>query len=156
MIFLPKVLFICTYRGGRSQIAEAYAKKHAADVFDCESACFDPGRISSGFVSKIATLGLDIQEESPVSVFTLYNDHAEYEYVVCLCTDIGTEMCRLFRTNIDTIFPTAMERIHWDVKDFKECFEDPRGFEVCLNENCKAIEEKVLELKEYIASAMTG
>ncbi|MGD8991214.1 MAG: arsenate reductase ArsC, partial [Desulfobacterales bacterium] len=34
----PRVLFICVHNSGRSQIAEAYLKKFAADKYEVESA----------------------------------------------------------------------------------------------------------------------
>ena len=40
----PRVLFICVHNSGRSQIAEAYLKKMAADQYEVESAGLEPAK----------------------------------------------------------------------------------------------------------------
>lgn len=148
---VPKVLFVCTYRGGRSQIADAIARATAADVFESESACFDPSTISQEVIDLVGSMGIEIQRKSPPSVFSLYPKRADFDYVVCLCKDAGSEMCALFRMNIERIFPDCIERIHWDIVDFVDCQEAPEGFEACVENVCRDIREQVDQLAEYIA-----
>ena len=150
MSSLPKVLFVCTHKGGRSQIADAIARATAAEVFESESACFDPGTISQEFVDLIGSEGIEIQRESPPSVFSLYARREEFDYVVCVCKDAGSEMCALFRINIERIFPDCIERIHWDIADFNECEDAPEGFKICVENICEEIREKVIQLAERV------
>ena len=154
MYFHPKVLFVCTYRGGRSQIAAQLAKSYASDVFDCDCACFDPGTISKDFVSLIDSLGITIQSASPPSVFELAKMGEDYEYVVCLCKGVGTEMCALFRKNIEKIFPNSIDNIHWDIPDFTECNNVPgKDFKTCVEEICEEIKRQVKSLSLKIQNA---
>ena len=156
MHFLPKVLFVCTYRGGRSQVADVFAKRYAADVFESDCACFDPGKIGQGFVDLLDSFDIEISSDSPKSVFALAKQGDSYEYVVCLCYGVGTEMCSLFRTNIDRIFPDCIERIHWDVSDFGECQDAEEGFGPCVEKVCRGIERDVIALAEHVRKSMNA
>ena len=153
MSSLPKVLFVCTHRGGRSQIADAIARATAEDVFLSESACFDPGSMSQEFVDFIGSMGIEIRRESPPSVFSLYARRAEFDYVVCICKDAGSEMCALFRMNIERIFPDCIERIHWDIADFIEWQDAPEGFTTSVENICGDIRKQVIELSEYLTKS---
>lgn len=145
---LPTVLFVCTYKGGRSQIAHAYAQKLAADSLQTECACFDPSTISSDFVGFIKTLGLEIKTESPVSVFEKARQRKTYDYIVCMCSDTGTEMCALFRKNIEKAFLRSPNILHWNLPDFNQCQDAPEGFPACAKSICHKIEQLVLELAQ--------
>lgn len=146
----PKVLFVCTYRGGRSQIADAYAKMHAQDVFDSDCACFDPGMISQDFVDLISGFGLTINRKSPKSIFDASFRDTQYHTIVCMCSSVGTEMCSLFQKNIKSIYPKVPHRIHWDILDFGACQNAKEGFKACAQATCSNIEAEVLKLKNSI------
>ncbi|WP_339382591.1 hypothetical protein [Pelagicoccus albus] len=156
MEHLPKILFVCTYRGGRSQIANAYAEKHGEGIVDASCACFDPDTINQDFVDLISSFGIQIDRKSPKSVFDPNIRKSEYHSVICMCSSVGTEMCSLFRTNIDRIFPNAPNRIHWDILDFAACKDAPEGFRECAKGNCQTIENKVVELIESIKSELAA
>lgn len=149
----PNILFVCTYRGGRSQIAHVYAKRHGSEIVDSYCACFDPSSISPDFVKLVSTFGLEIDSKSPLSVFDEKVRAQDYEYVVCMCSSVGTEMCSLFRTNIDRIFPNAKNRVHWDILDFGACKDSDKGFKACALDTCETIEKQVVDLIETIAAS---
>ena len=48
-----KVLFICVHNSARSQMAEEYLRKFAAERFEVESAGLEPGTISSQVTGSI-------------------------------------------------------------------------------------------------------
>lgn len=150
----PKVLFVCTYRGGRSQIADAYAKKHSRGLFESECACFDPGMISREFVELVASLGLTINRESPKSIFDASIRGAQYHAIICICSSVGTEMCSLFQKNIKSVFSKVPHRIHWDILDFSACQNAQEGFEACAQATCLTIEAEVIKLKEAIERSL--
>ena len=150
MTELPKVLFVCTFKGGRSQIAEAYSKKKASKIFEVRSACFDPGTIKKDFVEFVETLGLEIDTNSPPSVFDIAHEREIFDYVVCICSNVGTEMCAFFRANIEKIFLPKTKLLHWDLPDFRECQGAEEGFSKCVQGICKRIEKHVDELAATI------
>lgn len=147
---LPKVLFACTYKGGRSQIAHAYAEKHGGGVIESKCACFDPDMISKEFVQLASSMGLQVDVHSPHSVFNQEVRQNDYLYVICMCSSVGTEMCSLFKMNIEKIFPNTANRLHWDIPDFGACAKQPDKFEDCVREVCKTIESQTLQLIESI------
>ncbi len=148
MLSLPRVLFVCTYKGGRSQIAHAYAQKLVSDSIESDCACFDPGSISREFVGLIKTLGLEISPKSPPSVFDKARAKESYEYIVCLCSDVGPELCSFFRKNIAKAFRENDNIIHWNIPDFSQCAEATEGFPACVESICQEIEQNVLKLGE--------
>lgn len=148
---ISKILFVCTFRGGRSQVADFYTRKHGKDLLESEVACFDPGTIGQGFIDTVAKLGMDLSKISPESPFSSQKRLAGFDYVVCLCSESGTELCNLFRDNIDKLYPNAT-RLHWEIPDFGICSDAPEGFETCVFSICQMIERKVLELVAKIRS----
>jgi arsenate reductase len=48
-----RVLFVCIHNSARSQIAEALLKKYGEDLFEVESAGFEPAPINPLAIKKI-------------------------------------------------------------------------------------------------------
>ena len=69
-----RVLFICVYYSGRSQMAEAFLKALAGDRFQVESAGFSPTRINPLVIKAMHEAGIDLSKDQTRSVFKLYQE----------------------------------------------------------------------------------
>jgi len=61
----PKIIFLGTHNSGRSQMAEAFLRKYAGDVFDVYSAGFDPKPVHPYAVRVMREIGFDISSQQP-------------------------------------------------------------------------------------------
>jgi arsenate reductase (thioredoxin) len=113
-----RVLFVCTYQGARAKIAEEYARKYADGKIDVFSSCFENGKIGKLVINVIDEVGIKFSSDSPKSVFDRHAAKEQFDYVITLCNETGSEQCALFKLNIDTLYKDA-ERISWSVQDFK-------------------------------------
>ena len=63
---MKKILFVCVENAGRSQIAEAFAKKYGADKFVVSSAGNKPAdRVNPVVVEVMKEKGIDISKNKP-------------------------------------------------------------------------------------------
>ncbi len=63
---MKKVLFVCVENAGRSQMAEAFAKKHGADKFSASSAGNKPASMINPLVVKVMKeIDLDLSTSKP-------------------------------------------------------------------------------------------
>ena len=108
-----RVLFICVKNSARSQMAEAFLKKHGKNRFEVESAGLEPGSLNPLAVDAMKEIGIDISKNKPRSVFDLFKEGKLYTYVITVCDQSKAEQC--------PVFPGLVERIHWE-------FDDPSGF----------------------------
>jgi arsenate reductase (thioredoxin) len=113
-----RVLFVCTYQGARSKIAEEFARKYADNKIDVSSSCFENGKIGQLIIKVMEEVGIKISSDSPKSVFDRHAAKEQFDYVITLCNETGSEQCALFKLNIDTLYKDA-ERISWSIQDFK-------------------------------------
>ncbi len=104
-----KVLFICVHNSARSQMAEAFLKKYAGDRFEVESAGLQPGVLNPAAVEVMREAGIDISRNRTKSVFDLYRQGKQYDYVITVCDESQSGAC--------PVFPGAGERLHWDFPD---------------------------------------
>jgi arsenate reductase len=114
----PHVLFVCTYRGARSMIAEKLAKKLAPEKIDAYSAGFEPGTIGSLPIAVMKEVGINLPKEAAKSVFARYTDKEVYDYVITLCHKATTEQCPIFLTNVDVLYAKEAKRLSWSIPDF--------------------------------------
>jgi arsenate reductase len=110
---MKRVLFLCVHNSARSQIAEAFLKKHAGDRFHVESAGLEPGMLNPYVVRAMAEVGIDISGNATKSVFDLAKAGRSYDVVVTVCSKEAAERC--------PIFPGRHEKLHWP-------FDDPASF----------------------------
>jgi arsenate reductase len=103
-----KVLFLCTGNSARSQMAEAFLRKHGGDWFDAYSAGTDPKDINP--------YAKRVMEEVGVSLSHQYSKHVKeymgkihFAYVITLC-DEAEKSC-------PAIFPGMGQRLHWSFED---------------------------------------
>ena len=103
------VLFLCVHNSARSQMAEAYLKKFAGDLFQVESAGLEPGKLNPYVVRALQEEGIDISSKKTQSVFELYKAGRLYRYVITVCSKEAAERC--------PIFPGRTERLYWPFPD---------------------------------------
>jgi arsenate reductase (thioredoxin) len=110
---MKKVLFLCVHNSARSQMAEAFLKKHGGAAYRVESAGLEPGRLNPYVVRAMGEVGMDISGNATKSVFDLAAAGASYDLVVTVCSKEAAERC--------PIFPGGHEKLHWP-------FDDPSSF----------------------------
>lgn len=106
-----RVLFICVHNSARSQMAEEYLRKFAAERFEVESAGLEPGRINPLVVELLREDGIDISGKKTNSVFEFYQQGRRYDYVITVCGGEAQERCPVFPG------PGPMQRLHWPFED---------------------------------------
>lgn len=114
-----RVLFVCTYHGARSRIAEQYARRLASEAVEVYSASFEPGTIGSLPVSVMKEAGFDLPREAAKSVYDRFRDKEDFDYVVTMCYEAAREQCAIFRSNIDVMYAKKSQIVSWSVPDFK-------------------------------------
>ena len=114
-----RVLFVCTYKGARARIAEEFVKQYGAGKIDAFSSCFEAGKFGKLPINVMDEIGIEISNESPMSVFDRYAGKEVFDYVISLCHEATVELCPLFKVNIDVLYQKDSERISWSVQDFK-------------------------------------
>ena len=134
-----KVLFVCTYSGARSRIAEEFVKLIAAGKIEVQSACFEQGKIGLLPINVMREIGVELPAEAPKSVFKRYKNRECYDYVISLCHEATTELCPVFKTNIDALYAKEAERISWSIPDFKSL----RGTEDEQRNAARQIRDKI-------------
>jgi len=132
---MTKVLFLCVHNSARSQMAEAFLKKHGGNRFQAESAGLEPGTLNPYVVRAMAEVGVDISNNPTRSVFDLFKAGKVYQVVVTVCSKEAAEKC--------PIFPGLAEKHHWP-------FADPSSFTGSDDEKM----EKVREVRDRIESAV--
>ncbi len=115
----PRVLFVCTYQGARSRIAEEFAKLAAPGKIEAYSSSFESGKIGPLPITVMKEVGIDLPSEVPDSVFDRYRGKEVFDYVITLCQKDTIEQCPTFKTNIDVLYAEDAKRLAWSHPDFK-------------------------------------
>ena len=128
----PRVLFICVHNSGRSQIAEAYLKKMAADQYEVESAGLEPAKeINPLVVEVMQEEEIDISGNKIQNVFELFRNGKLYDHVITVCDSAAEAKC--------PVFAGITKRWNWP-------FPDPAA----VNGTPEEKMEKVREIREMI------
>jgi arsenate reductase (thioredoxin) len=104
-----KILFVCIHNSARSQMAEAFLKRHGCDVFEAESAGLEPGNLNPNVVTVMQEVGIDLTGKRTQAVFDLFQQQKKYHAVITVCDKEAAERC--------PIFPGNVKRIPWSFKD---------------------------------------
>jgi arsenate reductase (thioredoxin) len=138
---MTKVLFLCVHNSARSQMAEAFLKKHGGGRFAAESAGLEKGKLNPYVVRAMAESGIDISRNKTKSVFDLFDAKRVYQIVVTVCSKEAAEKC--------PIFPGLSEKIHWP-------FPDPSTFSGSDEEimaQVRRVRDQIEKaVKEFVAS----
>ena len=132
---MTKVLFLCVHNSARSQMVEAFLKKHGGGRFASESAGLEPGKLNAHVVRAMAESGIDISSNPTKSVFDLRAAGKAYDVVVTVCSKEAAERC--------PIFPGLAEQHHWP-------FDDPSTFKGSEDE----IMGRVRDVRDQIEAAV--
>jgi arsenate reductase len=107
-----KVLFLCTGNTARSQMAEAFLRKHSGGRFEVYSAGLEPSEISPYVRRVMEEVGFDLAGQYSKDVME-YMGKMHFGYLITVCTN-AEERC-------PQVFPGVGQRLHWP-------FEDPAAF----------------------------
>ncbi len=131
-----KVLFVCIHNSARSQMAEAFLRRHGGGRFEAESAGIEPGTLNPLVVDVMREVGIDISDNRTKDVEDFLRQGRKFHYVITVCDEANGERC--------PVFPGVSERLHWTI-------EDPSGFTGPYEERLRrtravrdAVEKKVL------------
>jgi len=137
-----KVLFVCIHNSARSQMAEAFLRKHGGGAFESESAGIEPGKLNPNVVTVMKETGIDLTGKPTQAVFDLFQQGRKYDAVITVCDKEAAERC--------PVFPGNVKRIAWS-------FKDPSGFkgsqEEVLEHTRKVRDEIELAIKDFIREA---
>ena len=106
---MTKVLFVCVENAGRSQMAEAFFKKYAADSFDVTSAGTTPSsQLNPIVVQVMKEVGIDLTQQSPKLLSdNMINDSEKTINMGCM----DKESCPALFVN---------DILDWNIEDPKE------------------------------------
>ncbi len=134
-----KVLFVCTYHGARSRIAEEFIKRSAPGKIEANSSCFEAGKIGPLPIDVMREVGIGLPTEAPKSIFERHKDRDVFDYVISLCHEATTEQCPIFKTNVDALYAKEAVRISWSIPDFKSL----RGTEEERKAGARGIRDRI-------------
>ncbi|MCF6309200.1 MAG: arsenate reductase ArsC [Sulfurimonas sp.] len=131
-----KVLFICIHNSARSQIAEALLKKYANDLFEVQSAGFEPSSINPIAIELLQKEeNINISNNSSDAIFELFKQGRHFNLVITVCDEGNAQRC--------PIFPGLNYRIHWS-------FEDPSSIEGTDEQKYEKVKEIYLLIKKEV------
>jgi arsenate reductase len=105
----PKVLFLCTGNSARSQMAEAFLRRHGGDEFEAYSAGLEARGINPLTIQVLEEVGIDMSQARSKGVKE-YLGYERFDYVITVCRR-SDERC-------PTVFPEAKSYQRW-------VFDDP-------------------------------
>ncbi len=102
-----KVLFLCTGNSARSQMAEAFLRKYAGNLFEAFSAGLEPKGINPLTVRVMQEIGFDMSQQISKDL-QQFIGKIHFGYMITLC-DHAEKNC--------PIFPGVGVRMHWPIED---------------------------------------
>lgn len=115
----PKVLFLCTGNSARSQMAEAFLKSYASELFDVYSAGLEPkDQILPEVLIAMKERGLTMDGQTPKSVRE-YLGKMVFAHTITVCGDA--------EENCPSVFLSMGKHEHWP-------FDDPARFQGAASE----------------------
>jgi arsenate reductase (thioredoxin) len=112
-----RVLFICVHNSARSQMAEAWMKYFAEDLYEVESAGFKPSTINPLVVQVMMEKGIDLSQKTTQSVHGLFRSGSIFHYVITVCKRAQEEECPLY--------PGVMIRQSWEMDNPEDFIGTP-------------------------------
>ncbi len=108
-----QVLFLCTGNSVLSQMAEAFLRKYARDIFETHSAGLKPKGVNPLTVKVMNEVGIDLSNHTSKDI-EIFLGKILFQYLITVCDDADK--------NLPTIWTGVTTRMHWS-------FEDPAKFE---------------------------
>ncbi len=106
-----RVLFLCTGNSARSQMAEAFLRRHAGDRFEVYSAGLEPKGIHPLTRQVMAEKGCDLAGHYSKDVFEFLGK-LHFGYIITVCSN-AEQRC--------PIFPGIAQRLYWPFDDPAAC-----------------------------------
>jgi len=133
---MKKILFVCVENAGRSQMAEAFFKKHLPSGFQAISAGTKPAvRVNPVVIQAMKEVGIEIENNSPQNISQQMIDEAE----------IAINMRCMDKETCPALFIKDVE--NWQI-------QDPKGKPIeQVREIRDQIEQKV---KDFIVAMAKG
>jgi len=103
----PKVLFLCSDNGCRTQMAEAFLRDMAGERFEVASAGAEATALDPDAVAAMVEVGLDISRQTPKKVDLFLRERVAF--LVTLCDREIERTC--------PIFPGATWRLKWPIEN---------------------------------------
>jgi arsenate reductase len=114
-----RVLFVCTFSGARSLIAEKFTNQFAHGKIEAYSSSFESGKIGLLPIAVMKEIGIDLPTDPPKSVWDRYMDKEAFDWVVTLCHEIsGLQQCPIFKENVDDLYAGNARLLSWSVPPF--------------------------------------
>jgi arsenate reductase len=110
----PKVLFLCTGRPERSEMAEGFLRQLAGDKLTPVSAAIEPAPVSPLAVDAMKEVGIDISQQQVADVPTAFKERFAFAVGV---GDQAKERC--------PVFPFAFRLFRWSLEDPAEAQGSP-------------------------------
>jgi len=104
----PGVLFVCTANSARSQMAEAFLRKHAPDHFQAYSAGTQPGQLHPLTVRVMDEVGIDMRGHRAKHILE-YLGRAPIRVLIVVCAE-AENAC-------PAIWPGVLSRQFWRLED---------------------------------------
>lgn len=110
MIYMlkPNVLFLCTGNSARSQMAEAFLRHYASDLFNAYSAGTDPKGMNPLTVKVMNEIGISIEGQYSKSLRE-YLGRQLFGYLITVCADAEAKC--------PSVWPGVQYRLHWTFDD---------------------------------------
>jgi arsenate reductase len=116
---IQRVLFVCTFSGARSLIAEKFANQLAHGKIEAYSSSFESGKIGPLPIAVIKEIGIDLPADAPKSVWDRYMEKEAFDWVITVCDEIsGMQQCPIFRENVDDLYAGNAKMLSWSVPPF--------------------------------------
>lgn len=111
----PVVLFLCTGNSARSQMAEAFLRKHGRDHFEVHSAGLNPVGINPLTIQVMNEVGIDMEGHRSKSVS---------EYLGKLAANYVIFVCEHAEKSCPRVWPFALRSFCWPFPDPASCDGD--------------------------------
>ena len=102
------VIFLCAENSVRSQMAEAFLRKHASDRYEAFSAGVDPEEIHPFAIQVMQEAGIVISGQFSKSV-ALFLGKVHFDYVITVCDKA--------KKNCPARWPAVIKQLHWSFDD---------------------------------------
>jgi arsenate reductase len=103
----PKILFLCSDNGCRTQMAEAFLRDMAGEHFEVPSEGAEANAPDPDAVAAMVEVGLDISRRAPKKVDLFLRERVAF--LVTLCDRENERTC--------PIFPGATWRLKWPIEN---------------------------------------
>ncbi len=138
----PRVMFLCTHNSARSQMAEAFLRHYAGDIFEAHSAGLEATQVHPLTQTAMAEIGIDLAAEGHRSKSLIDEYLRPQVHLGYLIT-----VCRKAEDRCPT-YPGVGLREYWEIED-PATFEGPDDAK--LDRFRAARDEIEARVKEFVA-----